>query len=248
MLLTRMPPPARSQTAPAKESAVEIRAREATSLVEAARTGDPRAFDELVKRYRPRIFALALHMTGSRSDADDITQDAFFKAYAKLGEFEGRSEFFTWLYRIALHRALNVQRDRRRRPAVDFEDPRVGMAIAVDAGGDPRRSAELREQYAHLLHALDRLSPVLRTTVVLTTLQDLSYNEAAIILDTNEGTIAWRIHEARAQLKKCLDAYSRGDPTPTLVPRASRQPAPLAIKDDAVASSVEQMLAMMRPA
>lgn len=242
---SRFRPPAQS------ESAVEIRAREATTLVEAARTGDPKAFDELVKRYRPRIFALALHMTGSRSDADDITQDAFLRAYAKLSEFEGRSEFFTWLYRIALHRALNMQRDRRRRPAVDFEDPRVGMAVAVDAGGDPRRSAELREQYAHLLHALDRLSPVLRTTVVLTTLQDLSYTEAAIILETNEGTIAWRVHEARAQLKRCLDAYTRGDPTPTLVPRAVRasrkEKAPV-VTDDAVATSVEQMLAMIRPA
>ncbi|MBK8170997.1 MAG: sigma-70 family RNA polymerase sigma factor [Sandaracinaceae bacterium] len=248
MLLMRMPPSPRPSAATQSESTVEIRAREATSLVEAARTGDPRAFDELVKRYRPRIFALALHMTGSRSDADDITQDAFLRAYNKLAEFEGRSEFFTWLYRIALHRALNVQRDRRRRPAVDFEDPRVGMAVAVDSGGDPRRSAELREQYAHLLHALDRLSPILRTTVVLTTLQDLSYNEAAVILGTNEGTIAWRIHEARSQLKKILDAYSRGDPTPILEPRASRKPVATPAPDDAVATSVEQMLAMMRPA
>ena len=96
-------------------SEAELRGMEASALVEAAKSGDPNAFDALVRRYRSRIFALALHLTGSRSEADDITQDAFLRAYKNIERFEGRSEFFTWLYRIALNRALNVRRDRRRR-------------------------------------------------------------------------------------------------------------------------------------
>jgi len=178
------------------------RGREASQLVAAAKTGDPRAFDQLVRKYRPRIYALALHLTGSRSDADDITQDAFLRAFRKIGQFEGRSEFFTWLYRIALHRALNARRDKRRRSTMELEDPRIAIAVAVDADGDPRRAVELRQTYQMLLGALDRLSPVLRSTVVLTTLQGLSYREAAVVLDTNEGTVAWRVHEARNQLRK----------------------------------------------
>ena len=70
-----------------------------------AKRGDSNAFDDLVRKYRPRVYALALHLTGQESDADDITQDAFLRAYSKIHDFEGRSEFFTWLYRIALHRA-----------------------------------------------------------------------------------------------------------------------------------------------
>jgi RNA polymerase sigma-70 factor, ECF subfamily len=189
---------------PEIESEPARRAREASELVDAARAGDARAFDELVRRYRPRIFALALHLTGRPSDADDITQDAFIKAYSRLQEFEGRSEFFTWLYRIALHRALNVKRDQGRRRAVGLDDPRVTVAVAVDAEGDPRRALELQERYAHLLAAFDRLSPVLRTTVVLTTLQGLSYREAAVVLEASEGTIAWRVHEARKQLRESI--------------------------------------------
>ena len=128
-------------------SEAERRGREASALVEAAKAGDPRAFAELVRRYRPRIYALALHLTGRPSDADDITQDAFLKAYSRLHEFEGRSQFFTWLYRIALHRALNVNRDQGRRRTSDLQDPRVAAAVAVDAGGDPRRTVELQELF-----------------------------------------------------------------------------------------------------
>lgn len=183
---------------------VAQRAKEATELVEAARSGDRRAFDELVRRYRPRIYAVALHLTGRPSDADDITQDAFFKAYQKLPEFEGRSEFFTWLYRITLHRALNVKRNEGRRRNVDPDDPRVAAALVVDAAGDPVRALELRDTYVQLVAAFDRLSPLLRTTVVLTTLQGLSHKEAAVVLETTEGTIAWRVHEARAQLRALM--------------------------------------------
>jgi RNA polymerase sigma-70 factor (ECF subfamily) len=188
-------------------------AREAQRLVEAARNGDPRAFEALVKRYRHRIFALALHMTGSPSDADDITQDAFMRAYRNMHRFEGRSEFFTWLYRIALNRALNVRRDRTRRRTQDLDDPRVTVAVAVDSGGDPHRALELRRTYSYLVRAFDRLSPLLKTTVALTMMQNLSYPEAAVVLETTEGTIAWRIHEARKQMRAALDAMTK-DPTP----------------------------------
>lgn len=200
----------------------ERRGQEASALVDAAKRGDSRAWGELVRRYRPRIFALALHLTGRPSDADDITQDAFLRAYSRIADFEGRSEFFTWLYRIALHRALNVRRDQGRRRSVALDDPRVAAAVAVDADGDPRRALELQETYSHLIAAFDRLSPVLRTTVVLTTLQGLSYKEAAVVLDTSDGTIAWRVHEARTQLKRIMEQLQK-EPTPVPVRERARR-------------------------
>ncbi|MBW2405147.1 MAG: RNA polymerase sigma factor, partial [Deltaproteobacteria bacterium] len=144
------------------------------------------------------------------SDADDITQDAFLKAYHKLPEFEGRSEFFTWIYRITLHRALNAKRDRKRMRIVPLDDPRLLAAVAVDSHGNPERAAQLRDRYRALLEAFDQLSSLLQTTVVLTTLQGLSYKEAAVVLETTEGTVAWRIHEARRKMRDYLADLDAG--------------------------------------
>ncbi len=195
------------------------RAREDSRLVALARHGDTGAFDQLVRRYRERIFALALHITGSASDADDITQDVFMRAFSQIRDFQGRSAFFTWLYRIALNRAFNVRRDERRRRAIRLTDDRVRMAVAVDARGDPRRQLELRETYGLLVQALDRLSPLLRATVVLTALQGFNYKEAAVVLETTESTVAWRVHEARTQLRRTIEKLTK-DPTP--LPRHKR--------------------------
>src|SRR2546425_551202 len=159
-------------------SMIDPRREAATAalLVARAKDGDGRAFDELVRRYRRRIFALALHLSGSEHDADDITQDVFLRAYRALDRFEGRSEFFTWVYRLAVNRALDARRARARRSedSIDAVDPRIERAIEVDAGGDPRRAAELRQTYARVLRALDALPPDMRTTVVLVALQGLS--------------------------------------------------------------------------
>lgn len=187
-------------------SEAQRRGAEAAELVARAKAGDTAAFDELVRKYRARVYSLALHLTGQASDADDITQDAFLKAYHKLPEFEGRSEFFTWIYRITLHRALNAKRDRKRRRTVPMDDPRLVAAVAVDAEGDPERATQLRDRYRALLEAFDQLTPLLQTTVVLTTLQGLSYKEAAVVLETTEGTIAWRIHEARRKMTAYLES------------------------------------------
>lgn len=187
----------------------ERRGAEAAALVARAKAGEAGAFDQLVKKYRARVYSLALHLTGETSEADDITQDTFVRAYHKLADFEGRSEFFTWLYRIALHRALNAKRDRRRRTTVPLDDPRLVAALAVDAGDDPERAMQLRESYRTLLEAFDQLSGLLQTTVALTSLQGLSYKEAAVILQTTEGTIAWRIHEARKKMSLYLQGLDR---------------------------------------
>lgn len=194
---------------------------ETGQLVRAAQDGDRLAFDELIRRYRDRIVALALHLTGSRSDADDIAQEVFLRAYKQINTFEGRSEFFTWVYRIAVNRSLNCRRDRKVRRATDLDDPRVQAAIAVDAYGDPRKAAELRQTYTRLMAALDELSTTLRTTVVLVSLQGLAHEEAAVVLGCPVGTVAWRMHEARHQLHEAMsDLSSVG-----LLPRAAAPPA-----------------------
>jgi RNA polymerase sigma-70 factor (ECF subfamily) len=189
----------------------ETHAQQASVLVAEAKAGSSAAFDELVRRYRPRIVALALHLCGSESEAEDTAQDVFFQAYRKLDSFEGRSEFFTWVYRMAVNRSLNVRRDRNRRRETTMDDPRIDRAIAVDAGGNPARAAELRQIYRRLVGALDALPGDMRTSVVLVVLQGLSQAEAAVVQSCSPGTVAWRIHEARQRLRRALE---RPPPTP----------------------------------
>lgn len=183
----------------------------ATALVAAAKAGDGKAFEALVRRYRKRIYALALHMTRSASEADDITQEVFLKAYRALSQFEGRSQFFTWVYRMTVNRSLNAKRDTARRGedsidtgAGDFNDPRLELAISVDARGNPAREAELRQTYGRLLRALDQLPVEMRTTVILVSLQGMSHGEVGVIQKVSEGTIAWRMHEARRRLHEAM--------------------------------------------
>ncbi len=178
----------------------------ATLLVERAKAGDAAAFDALVRRYRKRIFALALHLSGSEHDADDITQDVFLRAYHTLDRFEGRSEFFTWVYRLTVNRSLDARRARARRSESSIDgDPRIERAVEVDSRGDPRRAAELRQTYARVVEVLDSLPSEMRTTVVLVALQGLSNAEAAVVQKCSRGTIAWRLHEARARIQHALD-------------------------------------------
>lgn len=174
----------------------------AALLVARAKAGEPQAFDALVRRYRKRIFALALHLSGSESEADDIVQDVFIRAFRALDQFEGRSEFFTWVYRLTVNRSLDARRktSRRSESSIEEDDPRIERALQVDAYGDPRRAAELRQTYARVLRALDALPPEMRTTVVLVALQGLSNAEAAVVQGCPRGTIAWRLHEGRRRL------------------------------------------------
>lgn len=196
-----MPPavPSRSDRSAARHAA------ESAELVARAQGGSKSAFGELVRRYRPRILALALQLCGSESEAEDIAQEVFFKAYRKLDTFEGRSEFFTWVYRMAVNRSLNARRDRSRRRETTMDDPRVAIAVSIDAGGDPARAAELRQVYTLLIDALDRLPPDMRTSVVLVVLQGLSQAEAAVVQACSPGTVAWRIHEARSRLREAIE-------------------------------------------
>jgi RNA polymerase sigma-70 factor (ECF subfamily) len=181
----------------------------AGELVLQAQQGRQGAFSELMRRYRPRIYALALHLIGDEHDADDVAQETFLRAYRSLDGFRGAAEFYTWVYRIAVNLALNVKRRNGRNQTEPMTDPRVALAVQVDSYGDPRRAAELRQSYTRLVAALDDLPEHLRSTVVLVALQGLTHDEAAAVLGCQTGTIGWRIHQAREQLIAALEPPAR---------------------------------------
>ncbi len=169
-------------------------------LVEKARTGDRKAFGALVRAHHRKVWSLAAHMLGNRTEADDVVQEAFLRALRAMDRFDGRSEFGTWIYRIVVNLSLNAIRGRKRTASVAPEDPRL-VRIAA---GDPAKAAEDRRTYERLAAAIDALTPTLRTTLVLVTLQGMGHREASEILGCSEGTVAWRVHEARRQLRSAL--------------------------------------------
>jgi RNA polymerase sigma-70 factor (ECF subfamily) len=172
-----------------------------------ARQGDRQAFAGLVRRYQRRVYSAALHILGNHGDADDVTQEAFIRAFKGLGGFDGRSDFFTWLYRITVNTALNQMRSTKRGQALADR----GQVEAQHGGGRPeslgvaeRTPAEwalLSQDLRRVMEAVASLSPPLRVTLVMATVDDLPYKQIAEILEIPEGTVAWRVNEARRLLR-----------------------------------------------
>ena len=163
------------------------------SLAEAAANGDRQAFASLLERHYDRLFGLAFRLTGQRAEAQDLTQDICAALPAKLATYRGQSKVTTWLYRVA----VNAAHDRRRRKTTYMK--------ASDGWGDWElaRQDEIstgREQLDWLTAAMARLSHDLRDTLALV-LDDLTHAEVASILGVSEGTISWRVSEAKKRLR-----------------------------------------------
>ena len=169
-------------------------------LLTKAQNGDRSAFGQLVLKHQRRVFACAVQMLGDFSEAEDAVQEAFLRAWRAIARFDGRSELSTWLYRICVNVCLNTLRRRRKAKTSNLGDPRI-PEIPTDPSQSPEATAERIHRFERLLVALDSLSPSLRTTVVLVLMQGLPHKQAAEVLGCPEGTIAWRIHEARRQLR-----------------------------------------------
>jgi RNA polymerase sigma-70 factor (ECF subfamily) len=175
-------------------------------LVDLAREGDAQAFGQLVHRHQQRIQRLAMHLLRDRAEAEDVMQETFIRAYRALARFDGRSEPYTWFYRIAVNLSLNTLRARRsRRTSTESDDARLDALLSdrqtlADAPDDAARN----QLYAALSQGIDELSDTLRTTLVLVCIDGRSHEEAAAVLGAPEGTIAWRVHEARRKLKEYM--------------------------------------------
>ena len=176
-------------------------------LVDAARAGDSESFGELMRRHQRRIYRLALHLLRNAAEAEDATQETFVRAYGALDRFDGRSEAFTWIYRIAVNLSLNVIRARKPdRQSLPSDDPRLeGLLVETRSGSSsPLGATENRELGRVLCEGIDSLSDNLRTTLILVAVDGLNHAQAGEVLGCPEGTIAWRVHEGRKKLKAFL--------------------------------------------
>jgi RNA polymerase sigma-70 factor (ECF subfamily) len=162
-------------------------------LAEAAAAGDGAAFASLLDRHYDRLFAFCFRLTGSRADAEDLTQDICAALPAKLGSYQRRAKVTTWLYRVA----VNAAHDRRRK--------RATYARATTGWGDweIQRTAEnddTAEKLDWLTVAMRQLPVDLRDTLALV-LDEMTHAQAGDVLGVSEGTISWRISEAKKTLR-----------------------------------------------
>jgi RNA polymerase sigma-70 factor (ECF subfamily) len=185
-----------------------------TELIRQAQQGDTAAFEELVRQYDRAVLRLAVHLTGSPEDGQDVYQEAFLRAYINLGGFRFECTFYTWIYRIVTNLCLDHLRKTRNRNrdltvAVfpDGEEEAVLDRVSDDRpGASPERSLAGRELRETILRAVRRLSPRERTVFELKHYHGLRLRTVAGILNTTEGTIKNTLFRATHKLRTELAA------------------------------------------
>lgn len=174
-------------------------------LVTRARQGDRGAFNALILAHQDRVYAIAHRLLGNHEDAMDAAQEAFVKCYRSLSSFDGRSAFYTWLFRIAVNAARSLYRSRRRtqlETAEDFQE----RAPADERAATPAEASMELERRNILILAIDSLDGDSREIIVLRDLQELSYEEVAAVLDCPLGSVKSRLSRARQKLRQKLES------------------------------------------
>jgi RNA polymerase sigma-70 factor (ECF subfamily) len=176
-------------------------------LINRCLAGDPDAFRPLVQRYQRVTFSVVLRMLGSRADAEDVAQQAFVDAYAALDRFrgEGRSRaFYTWLLRIAINRAKDVLKSKKRSEEPLPAEAEGGQAMFAHDPGSPEAHAGQAEDRRRLQVALLTLPPQYREVLVLKDVEGLAYEEIGPILRLPITTLKIRVVRARARMRAAL--------------------------------------------
>ena len=188
-----------------------------SELVAGAQDGDPAAFAELIGRYEERILRLVRGMVPA-ADVEDVAQEAFLKAFRKLHLFDGRSSFYTWIYRIAVNHITNYLKKERRRRWVNLLD-RTVSDVVHDEGADPSyvdrvkspgpdQKMEANERAQIVWAAVRSLSIKYRVPLVLFHYEGLSYNDIAESMGLSLSAVESRIHRAKKQLIKKLEPWA----------------------------------------
>lgn len=162
-----------------------------------ARAGDLRAFESLVRDYQADVWRFAYHLTHNRALAEDVTQDAFLRAFRGLQSYRGQAKFTSWLLRIVRNCAIDAYRKTRREtPVADQPEPAPGGEHSAAASG--------AEERARIHDAIRRLPDSLREPFVVIEVLGFTYQEASVILGVRVGTVKSRMHRARAALMLAL--------------------------------------------
>jgi RNA polymerase sigma-70 factor (ECF subfamily) len=177
-------------------------------LVERVQKGDKRAFDLLIQKYQHRIVSLVTRYVSDSSEAQDVAQEAFIKAYRAIGRFRGESAFYTWLYRIAINTAKNwIVAKNRRPPASDIDASdaeQYGMSSRLKETSTPENEMLREEIERTVFDTIAALPEDLRTAIMLREMDGMSYEEIATTMVCPIGTVRSRIFRAREAIDEKL--------------------------------------------
>jgi RNA polymerase sigma-70 factor (ECF subfamily) len=175
-------------------------------VIERVRAGDTQLFEVLMRRYNQRLFRAARAIVKNDVEAEDVIQEAYVRAFAHLGSFEGRARLSTWLTKIVIHEAAARLRLRRRFESMDDGDgPSEESIDESGPSADPERAASSRELAAVIVEAIDRLPSAFRAVFMLRAVEEMSGAETAECLEIPEETVKTRLHRARALLQRELE-------------------------------------------
>ena len=177
--------------------------------IDAARRGDQAAFEQLVRRYEKRVFALTGRMCRNPSDAEEAAQETFLAAWQGLPFFRGEASFATWLYRLASNACIDFLRREKRRQSLSMtvsldDDEEERQVELPDERYAPEGELERSEARRAVAEGLERLTAEHRQVLVMRELNGLSYAEIGAVLGLEEGTVKSRIARARNALRKVL--------------------------------------------
>lgn len=196
--------------APAPSKSDEGLPRETVDrLVGLARGGDEEAFGELVKAFHSRVYGVIYRMVNNAEDARELAQQAWVKAWQRLGSYKGDAQFFTWMYRIAVNAVLDEARRAARRKEVSLDEtperePRPAVEWQPPGDERPDRGMEREEVWRSFEAALQKLSPEHRAALILREVEGLSYREIGEAMRCRTGTVMSRIFYARREMQRML--------------------------------------------
>ncbi|MCC6931954.1 MAG: sigma-70 family RNA polymerase sigma factor [Deltaproteobacteria bacterium] len=190
-------------------------------LVENVLAGDKDSFCVLVEKYQNKAVSIAYGIVGNLSDAEELAQEAFLKAYKNLASFRGQASFYTWLYRIIFNLGIDLSRKRYRKNENLAGDMFSAENQSYQAAGEQAFSAtQALNPEADIMNAqlngeiekaLNSLSPDHKAVIILREIQGLSYEEISVVMNCSKGTVMSRLHHARRNLQQALQNYYDND-------------------------------------
>lgn len=174
-------------------------------IIAKVKEGDLSAFNVLIDEYKDMAFTLALKLMKSREDAEEVTQDAFLKAYKKIHQFEGKAKFSTWLYTIVYHTALTRLR-KKKLPIDNSGFNQEDNLTAYSESDNEWRKLQKKERSSYIKLALDRLSKEDQVVITLFYLNENSLQEICEVTEWELSNVKVRLHRARKRLLKALEA------------------------------------------
>ncbi len=184
-------------------------------LVRQAQAGDTEAFDQLVGRFRNRVFGMVYNMVHNEQDAWDLAQDSFLKAWKSIGRFRGQSSFYTWLYRIVMNVTIDAMRKKQVKgsgaefdDAIQLKEIEPASRTVPHADALPHERMHHKEIRSRIDAAIAQLSPEHRAVILMKEIEDMQYHEIAESLGCSIGTVMSRLFYARKKLQNLLrDVY-----------------------------------------